>query len=133
MTILRITSTLPPDLDALVKKTIGAFLAVHRELGSGMSEGVYAAASRLELNERGIPFEAERSYPVMYRRKLLCHQRLDLLVDQRLVVEIKSVERLHPVHVAQVVSYLRLTGARAGLLVNFNVPMLKQGIRRIVL
>jgi GxxExxY protein len=69
----------------------------------------------------------------MYRRKLLCHQRLDLLVDQRLVVENKSVERLHPVDVAQVVSYLRLTGARAGLLVNFNVPMLKQGIRRIVL
>ena len=69
----------------------------------------------------------------MYRGKLLCHQRLDLLVDQRLVVEIKSVERLHPVHVAQVVSYLRLTGARVGLLVNFNVPLLKQGIRRIVL
>jgi GxxExxY protein len=133
MTILRITSTLPPDLDALVKKTIGALLAVHRELGSGMSEGVYAAAARLELNKRGIPFEAERSFPVMYSGKLLCHQRLDLFIDQRLVVEIKSVERLHPVHVAQVVSYLRLSGARAGLLVNFNVPMLKQGIRRLVL
>jgi GxxExxY protein len=63
----------------------------------------------------------------------LCHQRLDLFVDQQLVVEMKSVERLHPVHKAQVVSYLRLTGARVGLLVNFNVPMLKQGIRRIVL
>ena len=98
-----------------------------------MSEGVYAAATRLELNERGIPFETEKSYPVRYRGKLLCHQRLDLFVGQRLVIEIKSVERLHPVHVAQVVSYLRLTGARVGLLVNFNVPMLKQGIRRIVL
>ena len=133
MTILRIASTLPPELDALVQETIGALLAVHRELGSGMSESVYAAATRLELSERDIPFETERSYPVRYRGKLLCHQRLDLFVDQRLVVELKSVERLHPVHVAQVVSYLRLTGARVGLLVNFNVSMLKQGIRRIVL
>lgn len=133
MTILRIKSTLPPELDALVQQTIGALLAVHRELGSGMSEGVYAAAIRLELTERGIPFEAERRCPVRYRGKLLCHQRLDLFVDQRLVVEIKSVECLHPVHAAQVVSYLRLTGARVGLLVNFNVPLLKQGIRRIVL
>jgi GxxExxY protein len=133
MTILRITSTLPPELDALVQQSIGALLAVHRELGPGMSEGVYAAAIRFELNERGIPYETERTYPVRYRGKLLCHQRLDLFIDQRLVVEIKSVDRLHPVHVAQVVSYLRLTGARVGLLVNFNVPMLKQGIRRIVL
>ena len=133
MTALRIASTLPPELDALVEQVIGALLAVHRELGPGMSEGVYAAATRLELSERGIPFETEKTVPVRYRGKLLCHQRLDLFVDQRLVIEIKSVERLHPVHRAQVVSYLRLTGARVGLLVNFNVPMLKQGIGRIVL
>jgi GxxExxY protein len=133
MTALRIASTLPPELDALVERVIGALLAVHRELGSGMNEGVYAAATRLELSERGIPFEIEKTVPVRYRGKLLCHQRLDLFVDQRLVIEIKSVERLHPVHRAQVVSYLRLTGARVGLLVNFNVPILKEGIRRIVL
>jgi GxxExxY protein len=133
MTILRIASTLPPELDALIRYTIGALLIVHSELGSGMSEGVYAAAARVELTERGIPFEAEKTYPVRYRGKVLCYQRLDLLVDRQLVVEIKSVERIHPVHVAQVVSYLRLTRARAGLLVNFNVPVLKQGIRRIVL
>jgi GxxExxY protein len=133
MTILRIASTLPPELDMLVRRSIGALLAVHREVGSGMSEGVYAAAARVELTERGIPFEAEKTYPVRYRGQLLCHQRLDLLVDQQLVVEIKSVQHIHPVHVAQVVSHLRLTGARVGLLVNFNVPVLKQGIRRIVL
>jgi GxxExxY protein len=133
MTALRIASTLPPELDALVQQVIGALIAVHRELGSGMSEGVYAAAARLELSERGIPFETEKTFPVRYRGKLLCHQRLDLFIDQRLVIEIKSVERLHPVHRAQVVSYLRLTRARVGLLVNFNVPILKQGIRRIVL
>ena len=133
MTVLRTISVLPPDLDALVTRTIGALLAVHRELGSGMSEAVYAAAARVELAERGIPFESEKILPVRYRGKLLCHQRLDLLIDDRLVVEIKSVERLHPVHVAQIVSYLRLVGARAGLVVNFNVPMLKYGIRRVVL
>ena len=130
---LRIASTLPPELDRLVVQTIGALLAVHRELGSGMSESVYAAAARVELTERGIPFENERACAVRYRGRLLCHQRIDLLVDGRLVVELKSVDALHPVHVAQVVSYLRLTGAGAGLLVNFNVPILKQGLRRIVL
>ena len=133
MTILRITSPLSPELDTLVRHSIGAFLAVHRELGSGMNEGVYAAAVRVELSERGIPFEAEKTYPVRYKGKLLCRQRLDLLIDRQLVVEIKSVEEIHPVHVAQVVSYLRLSCARVGLLVNFNVPVLKQGIRRVVL
>ena len=133
MTLLRIASSLPPELDALVRDTIGALLEVHREIGSGMSEGVYAAAARIELTARGIPFEAEKTYPVLYRGKVLGRQRLDLLVDRRLIVEIKSVEHIHPVHVAQVVSYLRLIGARVGLLVNFNVPVLKQGIRRIVL
>ena len=133
MTVLRIPSSLPPDLDLLVTRTIGALLAVHRELGPGMSEGVYAAAARLELAERGLPFESEKTFPVRYRGKVLCHHRIDLLVDGRLVIELKSVERLHPVHVAQVVSYLRLIGARVGLLINFNVPVLKQGIRRVVL
>ena len=133
MTSLRIQSSLPPDLDLLVTQTIGALLDVHRELGSGMSEGVYAAAARFALGDHGIPFESEKVFPVRYRGKLLCHQRIDLFVDGRLVVELKAVERLHSAHVAQVVSYLRLTGARGGLLVNFNVPILKQGIRRVVL
>jgi GxxExxY protein len=93
MTSLRIQSSLPPDLDLLVTQTIGALLDVHRELGSGMSEGVYAAAARFELFERGIPFESEKVFPVQYRGKLLCHQRIDLFVDGRLVVELKAVER----------------------------------------
>jgi GxxExxY protein len=114
MTTLRIASTLPPEVDTLVQRTIGALLAVHRELGAGMHEGVYAAAMRLELRERLIPFETEKSCPVRYRGKLLCHQRVDLFIDGQLVVELKSVEKIHPVHVAQVVAYLRLTGARAG-------------------
>jgi len=132
MTSLRLVSMLPPDLEDLVQRTIGALLDVHRELGSGMSESVYAAAVRLELQARGVPFESEKTAPVRYKGHLIGHHRIDLLVDRRLVVEIKSVDCIHPVHVAQVVSYLRVTGARIGLLVNFNVPVLKQGIRRVV-
>jgi GxxExxY protein len=105
MTTLRIASTLSPEVDALVTQTIGALLAVHRELGSGMSEGVYAAATRVELTERSIPFEAEKSCAVRYRGKFLCHQRIDLFVAGKVVLEIKSVQHLHPVHIAQVVSY----------------------------
>ena len=77
-------------------------------------------------------FESEKTLPVRYKGHLIGHHRIDLLVDRRLVIEIKSVECLHSVHVAQVVSYLRVTGVKIGLLVNFNVPLLKQGIRRVV-
>ncbi|PYR02295.1 MAG: GxxExxY protein [Acidobacteria bacterium] len=132
MTGLRLLSPLSPELEELIRRTIGAMLIVHRELGSGMSEAVYAAAVRIELRARGIAFESEKLVPVRYRGQLIGQHRVDLLVEGQLVVEVKSVESLHPVHVAQVVSYLRLTGARAGVLVNFNVPLLKQGIRRIV-
>ena len=132
MTYLRLLSPLSPELEELIRRTIGAMLIVHRELGSGMSEAVYAAAVRIELRARGIAFESEKLLPVRYRGQLIGQHRVDLLVEGQLVVEVKSVESLHPVHVAQVVSYLRLTGARAGVLVNFNVPLLKQGIRRIV-
>src|SRR5262245_26887520 len=129
---LRVASTLPADLEDLIRQTIGALIAVHRELGSGMNEGVYAGACHVELAARGIPFESERRVAVRYRGVLLCHQRIDLVVDERLIVEVKSVERIHPVHLAQTVSYLRLLDLRAGLVVNFNVPVLKQGIRRVV-
>jgi GxxExxY protein len=133
MNRLRIISPLPADLEMLVNQTIGALLEVHRERGPGLAEGVYSRACTIELGIRGIPFEAEKSIPVMYRGRFLCHHRLDLLVDGRLIVELKSVERIHPVHVAQVVSYLRVTGARLGLIANFNIPVLKDGIRRVIL
>jgi GxxExxY protein len=81
----------------------------------------------------GIKFEREKRVPVRYRGQLLCHQRVDVLVESQLVLEIKSVERIHSLHVAQTVGYLRITGVRVGLLVNFNVQILKYGIRRVVL
>jgi GxxExxY protein len=133
MTLTRVESTLPPDLEQLVRDVIGACLAVHRELGPGMSESVYSKAVCIELRTRGIPFERERNIPIRYRGQLLCHQRLDLFVDGRLVLEIKSVDQIHSVHIAQTVSYLRVSGSKIGLVVNFNVPLLKHGIRRVVL
>lgn len=133
MTLTRVASTLSPALELLINQTIGCCVAVHRELGPGLNESAYSRAVCIELAFRGIQFEAERAVVVRYRNSIVCQQRIDLFVDRALVVEVKAVERIHPVHVAQVVSYLRATGLRAGLVMNFNVPTLKQGIRRVVL
>jgi GxxExxY protein len=98
-----------------------------------MSESVYARACRIELEASAISYEAEKAVPIRYRGRLITTQRIDLVVNQRLILEVKSVDRIHPVHVAQAVSYLRATYLRIALVVNFNVPVLKQGIRRVVL
>ena len=111
---LRVPSTLPPDAEELVAATIGCCLAVHRELGPELLESVYPRAVGYQLECRGIPFELERPLPIRYGGKILCHHRIDIFVDQRLVLEAKSVERIHPIHVAQVISYLRLTGHALG-------------------
>ena len=131
--MLRIQSSLPDDLEVLAHDVIGCCLQVHREMGPGLLETIYSRAVVLELMARGISFETEKSIPVRYRGELLCHQRLDLFIDGRLVVELKSVEHLNSIHVAQVLSYLRVADVRLGLLINFNVPILKTGIRRVVL
>jgi GxxExxY protein len=106
---------------------------VHVELGPGWLEGVYLRAVSLELSARKIPYETEKLIPIEYRGALLCHHRLDFFIGQRLVLELKAVERIHSIHVAQLISYLKASRSRVGLLVNLNVPVLKQGIRRIVL
>jgi len=131
--MLKIVSPLSEELEQLAHDVIGCCLTVHKELGPGLLESVYPKAVAIELEDRGISFEMEKALRVNYRGRLLCHQRLDLFVDGRIVVELKSVELVHPIHVAQVLSYLRLTGARLGLLINFNVPMLNRGIRRVIL
>src|SRR5215510_9819916 len=107
--MLKIVSPLAEELENLAHDVIGCCLAVHRELGPGLLESVYPRAVAMELEDRGISFEMEKPLRVNYRGRLLCHQRLDIFVDGRLVLELKSVEMLHPIHVAQVVSYLRLT------------------------
>jgi len=133
MTALNIASPLSPDLEDVVSRTIGALLEVHRQLGPGFNERVYAAATRIELTERSISYEAEKGCELRYRGRFLCRQRVDLIIENRVVVEIKAVERIHPVHVAQVVSYLRLTACPVGLIANFNEALLKYGIKRVVL
>jgi GxxExxY protein len=113
---------------------IGAAIEVHRALGPGLLESAYEECLCRELSLRKIPFERQRSLPVKYKGVSLdCGYRLDLLVADRVVVEVKAVEKLLPIHEAQLLTYLRLGGWKVGLLLNFNVPVLKQGIRRLVL
>ena len=110
---------------------IGAAIEVHRRLGPGLLESVYRCCLVHELRLLGHSIAVEREVPVHYRgRRLECGFRIDLVVDERLIVEVKAVRALEPVHSAQVLTYMRLTGLRHGLLVNFNVQMLKDGIKR---
>ena len=130
--ITRTTSSLPPELDELIERVIGCLIDVHRQLGPGFLERAYHQATCVELSARSIPFEEERAVDVIYRGQRILGQRLDLLVDGCLVLELKAVARLEPIPVSQLVSYLTASGLRAGLLVNFNVPQLRNGIRRVV-
>ena len=110
----------------------GAF-AVHRALGPGLLESVYEVCLCHELKQRSMAFTSQTSLPIVYDGiRLDAGLRLDLLVENRVVVELKAVESLLPLFDAQVLTYLRLTGMRLGLLINFNVPLLKEGIRRII-
>jgi GxxExxY protein len=124
---------LPGWLEELIERTIGCSIIVHRELGAGLPEHAYAKALGLELAFAGIPFEREKRYPLIYRDEFLCDIYLDFVISQSLVVELKAVERLAPIHHSQTLNYMRVSHLRAGLLINFNVPMLKDGIRRKVL
>ncbi|MBU0616447.1 MAG: GxxExxY protein [Planctomycetes bacterium] len=119
--------------DALAHEVIGAAIEVHRILGPGLLESIYEEALCIELTERRIPFVRQKRIDLMYKGHTIGAGRLDLLVGDALVVELKTVEALTDVHLAQVLSYLRTTGYRLGLLINFNVAVLKKGIRRVVL
>ena len=107
---------------------------MHRALGPGLLESAYEECLCRELTLRQLPFERQWPLPLVYKRlRLDCGYRLDLVVDNAIIVEIKAVESLQPIHDAQLLTYLRLGGWQVGLLINFNVPVLKQGIRRLVL
>ena len=131
--MLRVPSSLPDDLEELVHKTIGCCIAVHRVLGPGLLEEIYCRALGLELAAAGISFQREKPYPVTYRGEVLCRQYFDFVVADQIVVELKSVEQLVPVNHAQLLSYLRVSRKRVGLLINFNVAVLKDGLHRKVL
>ncbi|MDT5123250.1 MAG: hypothetical protein QOC96_2732 [Acidobacteriota bacterium] len=121
-------------VNQITQGVIGAAMEVHRALGPGLLESAYQKCLCRELTIRGIPFECERPLPLEYKDiRLECGYRLDLLVASSVVVEVKSVEALAPIHEAQLLTYLRPGGWQVGLLINFNVPLLKQGIRRKVI
>ena len=120
--------------DELSRSVIACALEVHRNLGPGLLESTYRECLAYELSQTGIPFQMEMPLPVRYKGSLLdCGYRIDLLVSGDLIVEIKSVETLLPIHQAQILTYMRLTKVPVGLLINFNVTKLQNCIRRFVL
>ena len=118
----------------LTHKIIAAAIEVHKNLGPGLLEAVYRLCLGLEFENYGLKYQKEVSIPLLYKDKKIDHCfRLDFLVENELVLELKSIETMLPVHEAQVLTYLRLSGKQVGLLINFNVPVLKMGIRRCIL
>ena len=120
------------EVDDLARKVIGAAIEVHRELGPGYIESVYEEALVYEIDLNHIPYERQVKVTVAYKEHAVGEGRLDLLVAKILPVELKAVEALAPIHQAQLISYLKMTGLQLGLLINFNVPLLKQGIKRVI-
>ncbi|MCB9699932.1 MAG: GxxExxY protein [Alphaproteobacteria bacterium] len=117
----------------LTEIIIGAAIAVHRELGPGLLESTYEACLVHELVQRGVSVEAQKFLPVNYRGVVIdCGYRIDVLVGGKVIVELKAVEKVLPIHEAQLLTYLRLSGLNVGLLLNFNVLLMKEGIRRVV-
>ena len=121
------------DLNSVTGRILDAAITVHRHLGPGLLESIYAQCLRIELAARGMRFTVHRGVPIAYKGRPIdtCY-RVDLVVEDMVVVEIKAVERLMPVHEAQTLTYLYLTGCRCGLLINFNVPRLMDGVRRLI-
>lgn len=117
----------------LTEKTLGAAIEVHRRLGPGLLESIYEECMAAEMTHRSIPFERQKILPITYRGvELSAAYRMDLLVGCKVVVDLKVVERILPVHEAQLLTHLRLTGCTVGLLINFNVARLIEGIKRMV-
>ncbi len=120
-------------LDEISRRIIGAAIEVHRHLGPGLLESAYQSCLTFELKQLGLKVEEQKALPVVYKQvKLDCGYRLDFVVEDEIIVEIKAIEQLLPIHEAQLLSYLRLAKKKAGLLMNFHVPVLKNGLKRIV-
>jgi GxxExxY protein len=120
--------------NSLSERVIGAAIEVHRQLGPGLLESTYEACLCFELAQRGIACAQQVPLPVIYKgNRLDCGYRIDLLVEQELIVEVKSVDQLVRIHEAQLLTYLRLSGLKLGLLLNFNAVLLKHGLRRYAL
>jgi GxxExxY protein len=124
---------LSPEYAALTKNVIGCAIEVHKSLGPGFLENAYEQALKIELSLRGLSYKCQCVYKLDYKGSPIGECRLDLVVEDMLVLELKAVDALHPIHTAQLLSYLKATKLPLGLLINFNVPVLKEGIRRLIL
>jgi GxxExxY protein len=121
------------EFNQITHDIIGAAIEVHRALGPGLLESAYEACLAYEIGERGPKVERQKPLPLIYKDVTLdCGYRLDLLVENTVIVEVKTVDKLAPIHDAQLLSYLKLSGCKVGLLINFNMPILKHGIRRLM-
>ena len=117
----------------ITEKIIGCAIKVHKNLGPGLLESAYQECLFYELNNEGLNVEKEKALPLIYEEvKLECGYRLDLLVENKIIVEIKSVEALNDIHLAQVLTYLKINNSKIGLLINFNVLQLVKGVKRVI-
>jgi GxxExxY protein len=122
------------ERNELTQMIIGAAIEVHRELGSGLLESAYEECLNFELHQRGLSVQRQLELPVSYKGHMLdCTYRVDLVVNEQVMLELKAVQELLPVHEAQALTYMRLGGWRLGLVINFHVPVLKAGIKRLIL
>jgi GxxExxY protein len=118
-------------MNELTSKIIGCAINVHRILGPGLLESAYEECLSFELGQAGLLYERQKSVPVVFKDiKLECGYRIDILMENSVIIELKSVDQLAPIHEAQILTYLKLSGKRIGLLINFNVTVLKNGIKR---
>lgn len=117
----------------IASRIVNAAYNVHSELGPGLLESTYEACLSYELSQMDLAFEVQKALPVIYHNlKLECGYRMDILVNNKVVIEIKSVEALNDVHMAQILTYLKLSGCKLGFLINFNVKLIKHGIKRVI-
>ena len=122
------------EFESLSKDVLGAAIEVHKHLGPGLLESAYEECLSFELVQRGYKIEQQKPIPVVYKEiKLDCGYRIDILVEDKLVLELKSVDCFNPVHEAQILTYMKFAQKKIGLLINFNVTLLKNGIKRYVL
>lgn len=131
--LTRVPPRLPPEQERKVYETIGCAIRVHKALGPGFQEGIYHDAMRVELTRSQVPWRSDLVVDVYYQGNPLRKQKLDLVIYDLIVVELKTVDRFHPIHAAQVLSYMKAAGLPIGLLMNFKTTWLKGSIRRFVL
>ena len=125
---------MPQELDELSGKVVDSVFAVHKELGPGFLEKIYEDALCYELEQRGISFIRQKSIPVFYKnQKMPTEYKLDLIVEDQIILELKTVDKILPVHEAQILSYMKQCGTSLGFVVNFNESLIKNGIKRVVL